>query len=109
MLLDGLRHLVSLGNFRILGDVGNVVDLLASSEKPAVLILDWDLSAKETNLLQKCRFAYPGAKLVVVEGSEVDPALSPETQLAEAFLDRKQSMATLVKRLEALSDGPRPG
>lgn len=105
LLTDGLGHLVRLGNFRSLGEVRNVADLLVSLPvgKPAILILDLDLTAQENDLIQKCRLASPGTKVALVEGNHVDPALSQETQAADAFLNRKQSMATLVKSLEALS------
>lgn len=104
LLTDGLGHLVRLGNFRSLGEVSNVADLLVSLSisAPAILILDLDLTALEGSLIQKCRLASPLTKVAVVEGNEVDPALSLEIQAADAFLNRKQSMATLVKSLEAL-------
>lgn len=105
LLTDGLGHLVRLGNFRSLGEVRNVADLLVSLtiSKPAILILDLDLTAQEDGLIQKCRLASSGTKVALVEGNQVDPATSLETQAADAFLNRKQSMATLVKSLEALS------
>ncbi len=111
LLTDGLGHLVRLGNFRIAGEARNVADLLTSlkDNKPAILILDLDLAVQQNDLIQKCRLASPGTKVALVEGNQVDPALSLEPQAADAFLNRKQSMATLVKSLEALSAGlPHP-
>lgn len=104
LLLDGLRHLSALGNFQITGEARDVASTLASLKKckPAILILDLDLTPQEDGLVHKCRLAHNAVKVVIVEGSTVDSALSPEIPAADAFLNRRQSMATLATRLESL-------
>lgn len=106
LLLDGLRHLDALSNCRVIAEARDVASMLASlrNSKPAILILDLDLTAREPGVIQECRLAHSGLKVVLVEGNEVDPTLSLEIQAADAFVDRKQSMATLVKRLEGLTE-----
>ena len=105
LLLDGLGHLVSLGNFRVVGqaeDVGRLLTCLRICN-PAVLVLDLDLTVKEANLVLKCRMTNPGLKVLILQGSKVSPTLSPDIAAADAFLDRTQTMATLAKRLKELA------
>ena len=104
LLLDGLRHLEALGPFRVSGEAREVRGLVASLAncKPALLILDLDLTGQDSSLVEKCRRAHPGLKVVVVEGRQVDPTLSPEVEMADAFVDLGQSMARLVTQLEKL-------
>lgn len=104
LLLDGLRHLERLGQFRIRGEARDVNALLASLKtcKPTILLLDLDLTAQESHIIQQCRLAHGDLKVMLVEGASVEPSRSLEIQNADAFVDRRQSMATLIKRLEEL-------
>lgn len=98
LLLDGLRSLSALGNFRIVaeGREPREVYQLVLQHQPEVLVLEEDLVMQADTLLFQCRQCCPDLKVALLEGP-VDRIYSPgPTAQPDALVRRTSSMATLV-------------
>ena len=104
LLLEGLRSLSVLGNFRVVAEGIDAEQTLrlVSAHQPGALLVEDELVMHCESLLADCRRACPRLKVVLLEGSADFVNTMSASTVSEAFVRRTSSMAALARTLEAL-------
>jgi hypothetical protein len=100
-LLDGLRALSALGNFRIAAEAQNPEETfhLVRLYQPHALVVEDDLVVRDATLIGRCRLSLPTLKIILLEGP-VDSVHPPNS--ADAFVRRTNSLAHLARVIESV-------
>lgn len=104
LLLEGLRSLSALGNFRVVGEASDAHEArrLVFECQPHILLMDDAMVMHEVSLVPDCRQACPGLKVVLLEGATDFVYTLPPTVHLDAFVRRTSSMAALSRVLSEL-------
>lgn len=95
-LLEGLRALSALGNFRIAGEGQSAEETfqLIVLHQPQALVLEADLLEIDATLPDRCRLSCPELKIILLEGTlDLFHTLAP----VDALVRRTSSLAALAR------------